>query len=122
MRTACGQAQANSMIRELFPKKTAVLNRTALGETAISFAALGQLAEQTARRQKGVLSCRTRAYAVGSSVWIDVHAQTPPELSLIEITHTLEKAIAEELLRICGSTVGTVYVTVEQPEQAPKRT
>ncbi len=110
------------MKTELFPKKTAVLSRTALGETAISFSALGQLAERAAMRQKGVRACKARAYAVGSGVWIDVHAETPPELSLVEITHALENAIAAELLQICGATVGTVYVTVDQPEKTPKRT
>ena len=109
------------MIRELFHKKTAVLDRTALGETAVSFYALGQLAERVAMSKKGVLSCKSRVYAVGNSVWIDVHAVTPPALSLIEITHTLENAIAAEFLAICGSTVGVIYVTVDQPEETPNR-
>ena len=110
------------MKKGFFSKKATVLDRTALGETAISFSALGQLAERAGMRQTGVRSCRARAYAVGDGVWIDVHAETPPELSLVGITHALENAIAAELLQICGSTVGTVYVTVDQPEESPKRT
>ena len=109
------------MIKEHFHHKTAtVLEQNASGETAVAFSALKEFVVRIVKRRSEVTACKAKVYAVGNSVRIDVCAVTPPEVSLIEITHALENAIKAELFALCGVNIGVVDVTVDQTE-TPKK-
>lgn len=97
-------------------RTSALIEKNALGETAVSFSALAQTAERVARSHRDVKSCRTKAYAIGSSVKIDVRVITAPTVSLLEITHALQDTIAAALKDLCGTEIGSVDVTVDQTE------
>ena len=101
-------------------RTSALLEKTALGETAVSFASLAQIAEQTVIRRPDVGSCKIKVYAIGSSVRIDVRVVTSPTSSLLELTHTLQDEIAASIAQFCGTPIGTVDVTVDQTD-APRR-
>jgi hypothetical protein len=97
-------------------RTSALIEKNDLGETAVSFTALSQTAERVAKAHRDVRSCKAKAYAVGNSVRIDVHAVTAPTVSLLEITHALQDTIAAALKDLCGTEVGTVDVTVDQTD------
>lgn len=95
-------------------RDTAPLDKTALGETSVSFAALSQIAQRTIERRPEVKSAKTKVSAIGSRIRIEVRAVTGPELSLPEVTHSLENAIAAAIADVCGKPIGVVDVTVDQ--------
>ncbi|MBQ1565336.1 MAG: hypothetical protein IIZ82_04305 [Clostridia bacterium] len=103
-------------------RKSALLERTALGETHVSFSTLAQIAECTAKSRSEVKSCKTKVRAVGNDVKIEVRVVTAPTVSLLEMTHTLQDEIDAAILSFCGTKVGRVDVTVDQAEIPPKRT
>ena len=102
-------------------KTSAVLEKNELGETAVSFATLSQIAERTAKKRSDVLSCKTKVCAVGNSVRIEVRAVTSPTASLLELTHALQNEIAQAVSEQCGKAIGTVDVTVDQAEPSSGR-
>ena len=95
-------------------RTSALIEKNALGETAVSFAALAQTAERVAKAHHDVKSCRTKAYAIGNSVKIEVRVVTEPTVSLLEITHALQDTVAAALTELCGTEIGAVDVTVDQ--------
>jgi hypothetical protein len=97
-------------------RTSALIEKNGLGETAVSFAALAQTAERVAKAHRDVRSCRTKAYAIGNSVKIEVRVVTAPTVSLLEITHALQDTVAAALNDLCGTEIGTVDVTVDQTE------
>ena len=109
------------ILKHLNRRTSALLEHNALGETAVSFTALSQIAECTLKKQKDVRSFKTKVYAVGNSIRIDVRAVTAPTVSLIEMTHTLQNGIHSAILEICGTEIGSVNVTIDQAELPPKR-
>lgn len=105
------------MIGEHFNRKTsALLEKNALGETRVSFTTLSQIAERTVKRRSDISSCKTKVHAIGNSVRIEVRVVSSPTVSLLELTHALQDSIASALSEYCGTTVGTVDVTVDQAD------
>ena len=102
-------------------RTTALLEKNALGETAVSFAALSQIVESTLKNRKDVKSSRTKVYAIGSSIRIEVRAVTSPTVSLLELTHSLQDEIHAAIVALCGVSIGSIDVTVDQAELPPKR-
>ena len=102
-------------------RAAALLEKNALGETAVSFAALSQIVDRTLKNRKDVKSFRTKVYAIGSSIRIEVRAVTSPTVSLLELTHSLQNEIHEEIVALCGVPIGSIDVTVDQAELPPKR-
>ena len=108
------------MIGEHFNRRTsALLERNALGETSVSFSTLSQIAQQTVKSRSDVLSCKTKVHAIGNSVRIEIRVVSLPTTSLLELTHALQDAVASAIFEYCGTTVGTVDVTVDQAELPP---
>ncbi|MBR0507577.1 MAG: alkaline shock response membrane anchor protein AmaP [Clostridia bacterium] len=97
-------------------RTSALIEKNALGETAVSFAALAQTADRVARSHQDVKSCKAKAYAIGNSVKIDVRVITAPTVSLLEMTHALQDTIAAAVKDLCGTEIGAVDVTVDQTE------
>ena len=97
-------------------RTSALIEKTALGEAAVSFSALAQTAERVAKTHHDVRSCRAKAYAIGNSVRIEVRVITAPSVSLIEITRALQETVAAALRDLCGTEIGTVDVTVDQTD------
>ena len=102
-------------------RTTALLEKNALGETAVSFAALSQIVDRTLKNRKDVKSSKTRVFAIGSSVRIEVRAVTSPTVSLLELTHSLQDEIRAAIVALCGVSIGSIDVTVDQAELPPKR-
>ena len=102
-------------------RTTALLEKNALGETAVSFAALSQIVESTLKNRKDVKSAKTKVYAIGSSIRIEVRAVTSPTVSLLELTHSLQDEIHAAIVALCGVPIGSIDVTVDQAELPPKR-
>lgn len=102
-------------------RTTALLEKNALGETAVSFAALSQIVDRTLKNRTDVKSSKTRVYAIGSSVRIEVRAVTSPTVSLLELTHSLQDEIHAAIVAFCGVSIGSIDVTVDQAELPPKR-
>lgn len=102
-------------------RTTALLEKNALGETAVSFAALSQIVDRTLKNRTDVKSSKTRVYAIGSSVRIEVRAVTSPTVSLLELTHSLQDEIHAAIVALCGVSIGSIDVTVDQAELPPKR-
>lgn len=102
-------------------RTTALLEKNALGETAVSFAALSQIVDRTLKNRKDVKSSKTRVFAIGSSVRIEVRAVTSPTVSLLELTHSLQDEIHAAIVALCGVSIGSIDVTVDQAEFPPKR-
>ncbi|MBQ5991258.1 MAG: hypothetical protein IJL62_01780 [Clostridia bacterium] len=102
-------------------RKSALLEKTAFGDTYISFSTLAEIAERTAKSRSEVKSCKTKVRAVGNSVKIDVRIVTAPTVSLLEMTHTLRDEINAAIVSLCGAPVGSVDVTVDQAENPPKK-
>ena len=102
-------------------RTTALLEKNALGETAVSFAALSQIVDRTLKNRTDVKSTKTRVYAIGSSVRIEVRAVTSPTVSLLELTHSLQDEIHAAIVALCGVSIGSIDVTVDQAELPPKR-
>jgi hypothetical protein len=104
-----------------YQKRTsATIERSETGETAISFTALAELANQVARSHPEVKNSKARVTAIGDKVKIAVSVTTSPVVSLIELTHALQSEIAARILAVCGVSVGDVDVTVDQTEEAKK--
>jgi uncharacterized alkaline shock family protein YloU len=99
-----------------------LLEKTALGETAVSFTALNEIVERTLKNRKDVKNGKVKVHAIGSSIRIEVHAVTAPTVSLYEITHSLQDEIHAAIQSICGVSIGTIDVTVDQAELLPNRT
>lgn len=105
------------MIGEHFNRrKSALLEKNALGETCVSFSTLSQIAERAVKNRSDIASCKTKVSAIGNSVRIDVRVVSAPTVSLLELTHALQDSIASAILASCGMTVGTVNVTVDQAD------
>ncbi len=102
-------------------RTTALLEKNALGETAVSFAALSQIVDRTLKNRTDVKRSKTRVYAIGSSVRIEVRAVTSPTVSLLELTHSLQDEIHAAIVALCGVSIGSIDVTVDQAELPPKR-
>ena len=86
-----------------YQKRTsATIERSETGETAISFTALAELANQTARSHPEVKNSKARVTAIGDKVKIAVSVTTSPVVSLIELTHALQSEIAARILAVCG--------------------
>ncbi|MBR6039062.1 MAG: alkaline shock response membrane anchor protein AmaP [Clostridia bacterium] len=102
-------------------RTTALLEKNALGETAVSFAALSQIVDRTLKNRTDVKSSKTRVYAIGSSVRIEVRAVTSPTVSLLKLTHSLQDEIHAAIVALCGVSIGSIDVTVDQAELPPKR-
>ncbi len=102
-------------------KATALLEKTALGETSVSLEVLGQIAENAVKSNSEVYSCKTKVYTVGNTVRIDVRAVTAAAVSLVEITHVLEDAAKEAILAQCGIPIGIVDITVDQTDAPSKK-
>ena len=101
-----------------FAKRTsATIERSALGETSVSFAALEALSNRTAKANGDVRSCRTKVSAIGDDIRIEVRVVTAPTVSLLEITHSLQDAIAACIREVCGVAVGRIDVTVDQTDE-----
>lgn len=119
---AAGVFVLYGMIREHSTRRTtALLEQNALGETAVSFASLAQIAERAVKGRSDVSACKTKVYAVGNSIRIDVRVVSSPTVSLMELTHDLQERISTSVTEICGTPVGLVDVTVDQAEPAPKK-
>ena len=109
------------MIGNHFNRRTsALLEKNALGETQVSFATLAQIAERALKNRNDVKNFKTKVYAVGNSIRIDVRAVTAPTVSLLELTHTLQDEISAAIFQICGTEIGSVNVTVDQADLPPK--
>lgn len=102
-------------------RTSALLEKNALGDTAVSFTALAQITERTVKNRKDIRSCKVKVYAIGNSVRIDVRAVTSPTVSLLELTHTIQDEIDAAILAFCGIAVGSIDVTIDQAELPPKR-
>lgn len=102
-------------------RTTALLEKTALGETAVSFPTLAQIAERVVKARSDVSSCKTKVYAIGNDIKIDVRVVTSPTVSLVELTRALQESINASVTEICGTAVGDVNVTVDQAEIPPKK-
>ena len=109
------------IVNRLNRRTSALLEKNALGQTAVSFAALSQLVDRTLKNRKDVKSFRTKVYAIGGSVRIDVRAVTSPTASLLELTHSLQDEIHAAIVALCGVPIGSIDVTVDQAELPPKR-
>ena len=102
-------------------KTSAVLEKNEFGETSVSFEALSRIAERAAKTRPDVRSCKTKVYAVGNSVRIEVRAVTAPTVSLLELTHALQNDIAHAIADQCGKAIGTVDVSVDQTDPSQGR-
>jgi hypothetical protein len=110
------------LISERLNRRTAaLLEKNAICETAVSFETLAQIAERAAKNRNEVSSCKTKVYAVGNSVRIDVRVVTSPTVSLVKMTRTLQNEVSTMIEEICGTSVGLVDVTVDQTDAAQKR-
>lgn len=107
--------------RHLNRRTTALLEKNALGETAVSFSALQEIAERTVKSRGDVRSCKTKVHAIGSSVRIDVRVVTSPTVSLLELTHALQDMIRDAILSLCGTEVAIIDVTVDQADTPQKK-
>lgn len=103
-------------------RTSALLEKNTLGETAVSFTALNEIAEQTLKNRSEVIKYKTKVYAIGSSIRIEVRAVTKPTVSLLELTHSLQEDIDTAIRTTCGTEIGSIDVTVDQAEVPPKRT
>ena len=102
-------------------RTSALLEKNAFGETAVSFTALSQIVDRTLKNRKDVKNIKTRVYAIGNSIRIDVRAVTSPTVSLLELTHSLQEEIHASILALCGTPIGSIDVTIDQAELPPKR-
>ena len=119
---AIGVIVLYGMIGNRLNRRTAaLLEKNALGETAVSFAALSQIVDRTLKNRTDVKSSKTRVYAIGSSVRIEVRAVTSPTVSLLELTQSLQDEIHAAIVALCGVSIGSIDVTVDQAELPPKR-
>ena len=105
----------------MFLAGAALLEKNTLGETAVSYTALSQIVDRTVKNRIDVKSFKTKVYAIGSSVRIDVRAVTSPTVSLLELTHSLQNEIHAAITALCGMPIGSIDVTVDQAELPPKR-
>ena len=120
--TAIGIIVLYGLIGNHMNRRTiALLEKTALGETAVSFAALAQIVDRTLKNRSDVKSFKTKVYAIGSSVRIDVRAMTSPTVSLLELTHSLQDEIHAAILSLCGMSIGNIDVTIDQADVPSKR-
>ena len=111
------------MLFKHFGRRASVLlEKNALGETAVSFTALSQITERILKNRNDVRNAKTKVYAIGSSVRIEVRAVASPEVSLLEMTHSLQDEINTAIIAYCGTSVGSIDVTIDQAELPPKRT
>lgn len=110
------------VIKRLNRRTSALLEKNALGETAVSFKALEQIVGRTLKNRSDVTSSKAKVYAIGNSIRIEVRAVTVPTASLLELTHRLQDEINQAILTLCGTNVGSVDVTIDQAELPPKRT
>lgn len=119
---AAGVFVLYGMIREKINRRTsALLEKNALGETAVSFQSLALIAERTVKQRSDVSACKTKVYAIGNSIRIDVRVVSSPTVSLLELTHALQDMINAAITEICGKPVGLVDVTVDQTDISPKK-
>ena len=110
------------LIRERVNRRTsALLEQNSLGETAVSFDSLAQIAERVVKGRKEVSSCKTKVYAIGSSIRIDVRVAAAPTASLVEMTRSLQNEISAMIETVCGTPIGLVDVTIDQTDAAQKR-
>lgn len=110
------------MIGEQFTRrKSALLEKNALGETSVSFSTLSQIAEHAIKNRSDISSCRLKVYAVGNSVRIDARVVSSPAISLLELTHALQDTIASAISEYCGTAIGIINVTVDQAEIPPRQ-
>ena len=115
---AVGVLALYGLFSERFSKRTsATIESSALGETSVSFSALEEIANRTAKRRSEVRSCRTKVTAIGDDVRISVRVVTAPTGSLLALTHALQDEIAAHIGELCGVTVGRVDVTVDQTDE-----
>ena len=118
---ALGVFALYGLFTEHFQKPTsATIDRNALGETSVSFAALADLANQTVRSHEEVKNSKTRVRASGDKVKIAVNVTTSPAVSLLTFTHMLQDEIASRILAVCGVPIGSVDVTVDQTDESEK--
>ncbi len=119
---ASGVIVLYGLISEGLNRRTsALLEKNAYGETAVSFDSLAQIAERAVKNNREVNSCKVKVRAIGSSVRIDVRAATSPTVSLVELTRTLQEEVTARITEVCGTSVGLVDVTVDQTDTAHKR-
>ena len=110
------------LIGERMQRRTsALLEKNDFGETAVSFQTLQQIAEKAVKSRNDVSACKTKVYAIGNAVKIDVRVVTAPTVSLVELTRTLQNMIRSSIAEICGTSVGDVDVTVDQADLQPKK-
>ncbi len=109
------------IVNRLNRRTSALLEKNALGETAVSYTALSQIVDRTLKNRKDVKSFRTKVYAIGSSVRIEVRAVTSPTVSLLELTRSLQDEIHAAIVALCGIPIGSIDVTVDQAELSPNR-
>ena len=101
-----------------FQKRTsAPIERTALGETSVSFEALAALSDRTVKKRNDVKSCKTKVTAIGDDIRISVRVVTTPTVSLLVLTHALQDEIAACIRDVCGVPIGRVDVTVDQTDE-----
>ena len=101
-----------------YSKRTsAPIERNALGETSVSFDAFADLAARAVKARPDVRSCRTKVTAIGEDVRISVRVVTAPAVSLLELTHALQDAVAGSIRTVCGVSIGRIDVTVDQTDE-----
>lgn len=110
------------LISERMHRRTsAMLEKNELGETAVSFSMLSEITDRAVKSRSDVSSCKTKVYAIGSSVRIEVRVVTAPTVSLVELTRALQNLIRSSIEETCGTAIGDVDVTVDQAELQPKK-
>lgn len=118
---AIGVFTLYALYAERFEKRTAALiERNAMGETSVSFSAIGELVNGLCKGRPDVKECKTSVTALGDQVRILVRVATAPTVSLLELTYALQSEISARVLEVCGAPIGSVDVRVEQTETEPK--
>ena len=115
---ALGVFTLYGLFTEHFERRTsAAIERNALGETSIAYAALAELANRVVRSHTEVRGSKAKVRAIGDRVWIEARVTTSPAVSLLELTRSLQSEIAAQILAICGVSIGRVDVTVDQTDE-----
>lgn len=96
------------------------IEKNALGEISVAHDALETIANRIVNRHDEIKSGKTKIITIGDRVKIAVRVVTSPEVSLLTVTHALQEEIAVRVREICGVSVGTVDVTVDQTDEPPK--
>ncbi len=118
---ALGVLTLYGLFAEHYERRTsAAIERNALGETSVAYTALADLANQVVRRHAEVKNCRSKVKTIGDRVKIEVRVTTSPAVSLLALTHALQEEIAAQILAVCGVTIGSVDVTVDQTDEPEK--